>query len=96
MKTFTTVITDMSAVIREVSKFWFNGARARLGHAAPRSYQGRNSSESSESASLRTNCSRNPEIKPTYPQSDPCSFRPCHFLGSLLTLDRTHPKPDFL
>ncbi|GBO24202.1 hypothetical protein AVEN_57865-1 [Araneus ventricosus] len=43
-----------------------------------------------------THCSRNLEIKPTYPQSDPCSFRPCHSLGSLLTLDRTHPNPVFL
>ncbi|GBN16916.1 hypothetical protein AVEN_210180-1 [Araneus ventricosus] len=39
---------------------------------------------------------RNPEIKPTYSPPDLCSFRPCHSLGTLLKLDRKHPKPVFL
>ncbi|GBM11028.1 hypothetical protein AVEN_1355-1 [Araneus ventricosus] len=56
------------------------------------SYQGRNSSGSPESGSLRTYCSRNPEIKKTYTQPDPCSFRPRNSLESLLRLARTHPK----
>ncbi|GBM33210.1 hypothetical protein AVEN_28203-1 [Araneus ventricosus] len=39
-----------------------------------RSYQGKNSSGSPESRSLRTYCSRNPEIKPTYSQPDTVVF----------------------
>ncbi|GBM12054.1 hypothetical protein AVEN_245460-1 [Araneus ventricosus] len=73
MKTFASLITDLSAVIRE--EIQVGVQKMDL---------------------LRTYYSRNREIKPTYPQPDPCSFRPCHSLGSLSTLDRTHPKPVFL
>ncbi|GFQ87016.1 hypothetical protein TNCT_145151 [Trichonephila clavata] len=45
---------------------------------------------------LLRHISRNPEIRPSFPQPHPCSIRPRYSLRSLLVLDRKHPKPIFL
>ncbi|GBM51008.1 hypothetical protein AVEN_41584-1 [Araneus ventricosus] len=94
MKTFAVLITDLPSVINEEIQVGVQKVDLLL-MMIPEDQQSYSRSMSL-SGFLRTYCSRKPEIKPTYPQPDPCSFRPCHSLGSLLTLDRTHQKPVFL